>query len=207
MIRCLIFDLNDTLVRGLTGVEEALAPILGIDKAEILPALRSDEMLPFLLGETSEDEYLRTVITAHAWPIDLDLLKRLIRANFAHAVPGADELARHLSGRYELALLSDDGREWAAYKEAAHGFLALFARKFYSFDLTSRKNDPRTFRTVLEALGRAPGECLFIDDRQRFLDAALGAGLTGIRFEGSPSLRGRLAEFGVEVLAEGTEIA
>lgn len=201
MIRCLIFDLNDTLVRGLTGVEEALAPVLGIEKAEILPALRSDEMLPFLLGEAGEDEYLRAAIAAHAWRIDLDLLKRLIRANFAHAVPGAAALVRHLSGRYELALLSDDGREWAAYKEATHAFLALFARKFYSFDLKSRKTDPRTFRTVLEALGRGPEECLFIDDRQRFLDAAQEAGLAGIRFEDSPSLRERLSEIGIEVPA------
>lgn len=201
MIRCLIFDLNETLVRGLTGVEEALAPILGIDKADILPALRCDGMLPFLLGETSEEDYLRAVIAARAWRIDPDLLKRLVRANFDHAVPGAAELVRHLSGRYELAIHSDEGREWAAYKETAHGFLALFPRKFYSFDLKSRKTDPRTFRTVLEALGRGPDECLFIDDRQRFLDAAREAGLAGIRFEGSPSLRERLAEYGIEMLA------
>jgi hypothetical protein len=58
MIQCIIFDLADTLIRGLTGIEELLAEkYLSTPKEQILACFRGEEMGEFLIGNRSETEY------------------------------------------------------------------------------------------------------------------------------------------------------
>jgi putative hydrolase of the HAD superfamily len=55
------------------------------------------------------------------------------------------------------------------------------------------KPDPRIYAVAAERLGHRPEECIFVDDRAAFVDAASAAGLTGIVFAGAPDLKERLA--------------
>jgi putative hydrolase of the HAD superfamily len=50
-------------------------------------------------------------------------------------------------------------------------------RVFSSHELGVAKPDPRVFALVCEQLGRAPGECLFVDDTAGHVAAAREAGL------------------------------
>ncbi len=194
MIRALLFDLSDVLVVGLTGIEARLQAILPYPGDEILRQLRGDAMLNFLLGYCSEEEYLGRVKRAHGWEPDVDQIKAIIREHFKTAMPGAAEIVASLARSYPLYLLSDHGREWARYIEAEHAFLGLFARRFYSFELHLRKNNPEVYRTVLRQVGLPAAECLFVDDRPGFLAAAGLAGLPGILFENSHQLKDKLRE-------------
>jgi HAD superfamily hydrolase (TIGR01509 family) len=183
MINAIIFDLSDTLVAGLTGAGARLEKLLPYSGDEILRQLRGDEMLPFILGRCTEDEYLASLARAHNWPPAIDEIKAVIREHFRSAIPGAREMVLDLAGRHPLYLLSDHGREWAEYIEAQHDFLALFRRRFYSFELHMRKNSAGTYGRVVRMIGASPQECLFIDDRRAFLDAAKEAGLQTLPFE------------------------
>jgi HAD superfamily hydrolase (TIGR01509 family) len=197
MIRALLFDLSDVLVVGLTGIGARLQPYLPYPGDEILRQLRGDAMLDFLLGYCSEEEYLGQVKRDYGWEPDIGQIKAIIRQHFKTAMPGADAIVASLAKDYPLYLLSDHGREWARYIEAEHAFLGLLRRRFYSFELHLRKNNPEVYREVLRQIGVPAAECLFIDDRPGFLAAASQAGLAGIQFEGSEQLRSRLAEYSI----------
>ncbi len=192
MVKYIIFDLNDTLVRGLTGVEVELATRVHTCQDKILECLRDDKMLGFLLGATSEDEFLGYVIGKNSWHIELAELKRIIRRNFDVVVDGMDRLVQELALQYDLVLLSDQGKEWAEYVEAHHEFIKLLGRRFYSCDLGIRKTGKEIFELVLQRLGCRNTECLFIDDRERFTKVAEEVGIPSIQFRNVNQLRAEL---------------
>jgi HAD superfamily hydrolase (TIGR01509 family) len=197
MIQNILFDLSDTLVVGLTGVELALEPCLHLPGKEILQQFRSDIMLDFLLGICTEDEYLARLKLAYGWEPSIEQVKAMLREHFRTAMPGAGDLITDLSKRYPLYLVSDNGREWVEYIEVVHPFLKLFTRRFYSFELHTRKNNPDTYREVLRQIGADAETCLFVDDRRNFLETGARIGLTPILFEGSAKLRTALRECGI----------
>ena len=181
-IRTIIFDLGEVLIGGLYGIEGPLAERLAIHKEDILQAFAGPHLKDFCCGRISEDEYLDGIVERQAWPISLDELKRIVRANLKKRIPGMGPILDTLQGRYQLALHSDHAREWVSYVRAVHPFLERFDRAFFSFDLGHTKDEPKAFRKVLAALGRQAQECLFIDDQERNVRAAKSVGLATIRF-------------------------
>lgn len=181
-IRTIIFDLGEVLIGGLYGIEGPLAERLAIHEDDILQAFAGPHLKDFCCGRISEDEYLDGIVERQAWPISLDELKRIVRANLKKRIPGMEPILDTLQGHYQLALHSDHAREWVSYVRAVHPFLERFDRAFFSFDLGHTKDEPEAFRKVLAALGRQAQECLFIDDQERNVRAAKSVGLATIRF-------------------------
>jgi FMN phosphatase YigB (HAD superfamily) len=180
------------LIAGLVGIEKPLALQLHLPEEQVLPAFAGDLFDALLCGEISEDVYLQHIIDRHAWSISPDALKRVIRRNFHQRVPGMESLLGRLAIDQELVLLSDHAAEWVAYIRSIHPFLRLFKAQFFSFELKQTKREPSTFHTVLEAIHRAPQECLFIDDSLTNVRVAQGAGIRGIRFVNAEQLRAEL---------------
>ena len=199
MIRTLFFDLSDVLVVGLTGIEEPLHLSLAVPKDQILRQFRSDAMHEFLLGQCTEDAYLHTLRRTYGWTLGVEQLKAIIRAHFKQTIPGTGDIVVSLARHYPLVLLSDHGREWVEYIEAEHPVLGCFQHRFYSCDLHLRKNNPETYRTVLHQIDAQAEECLFIDDRRVFLEAAKQVGLNVIQFENSNQLRRDLRRYSIIV--------
>lgn len=199
MIKTILFDLSDTLVVGLTGIEPTLQPYLHYPGDEILRQFRSDAMLDFLLGYSSEDDYLRLLKRTYRWEPDIEQIKAMIRQHFKTAIPGMCEIVESLAKRFPLYLVSDNGREWVEYVETEHAFLSLFRRRFYSFESHRRKTDPETYREVLRQIGAEAAECLFIDDRRAFLEVASQVGISTQLFENACQLRDSLAVRSISV--------
>lgn len=194
MIRVILFDLSETVIAGLVGIEIPLAPRLGVDEGRILPAFGGDLLRKLCRSELTEDQYLALVLQQQGWVIPAQELKQIVRRNFHTVVPGMWELLENLSARYELALLSDHGREWAAYIRGVHPELAIFKKQFYSYESGLLKSEPDAFNRVLELLDRKAVECLFVDDNPANVEAAEMAGLRGIWFAGAGDLRRELAK-------------
>jgi HAD superfamily hydrolase (TIGR01509 family) len=193
MIETIIFDLSEVLILGMHGIEGVLARRLGIPEDGILRQLGGDVFLNLMRGQVSEDDYVRWALETHGWPIEPAELKQLLRDNFRYRVPGSVALLEELAGRYELALLTDHGREWMAHIVTIHPFLARFDRVLTSFDLGRLKADPGTFPVVLDVLRRPPEACLFVDDNVRNVEAARAAGIDAIVFQSAAQLRRELA--------------
>ncbi len=59
------------------------------------------------------------------------------------------------------------------------------------------KPDPRIYQILLERYGLEPSECIFLDDNQANVDAALALGIHALRFTTIDEVRPQLAELGV----------
>jgi FMN phosphatase YigB (HAD superfamily) len=192
MIQCLLFDLSEVLIAGLVGVEKELSLALSLPKEEILPCFGGAVFEELLLGNISEDTYLRAVIAIEGWRIDAGRLKAAIRRNFHNQVEGMVPMLMHLALDYELALLSDHALEWISYIRSIHPFLGVFKRTFFSYDLKRLKHDPGAFQAVLEAMSIPPARCLFIDDNPKNVEVAASVGIPGICFLNAEQLAAEL---------------
>ena len=199
MTRVILFDLSETIIAGLVGIEKPLALRLEMDALRILPAFGGELLCRLCRGELSEDEYLVLVLEQQGWKIPAEELKQVIRRNFHTPVPGMWELLSRLSARYDLALHSDHAREWVEYIQAVHPGLAVFRRQFYSFKLGQLKSETAVFQRVLAALGCVASECLLVDDNPVNVAAAESAGIKGIRFTIADKLKEELAEQGINI--------
>lgn len=90
-----------------------------------------------------------------------------------------------LAGTVPLALLTNSGPKTRSGLVARHGLERWFPVIVISAEEGISKPDPRIYRRACERLGRAPGECLFVDDRQANVEGAEAVGLSAIRFKSS----------------------
>ncbi len=183
MIKALIFDLSEVLIRGIVGVEKILAKQLHIPEGKILKAFNGNNLVNLCCGKISEDEYLRNIIDKQNWSISSQELKTHLRQNFLIPVNGMPELINDLSEKYKLILLSDHGREWIEYIEVRHEFLNCFDKRHYSFNSNKLKSDPSIFITILKENGLSREEVIFIDDNKDNIAAAASVGIRGIIFK------------------------
>lgn len=199
MIKYVIFDLADTLVSGLTGIENKLAQYINSPKEQILPCFRGPEIVELFFGNITEDEYLQLLIKKYNWDIDISIIKQIIRDNFNSAVSGVSEIVQKLSSNYTLVLLSNHCKEWIEYIERTHDFLKVFKYKFYSFEIKGTKDNPNTYISLLKHINCEPQNCVFIDDRQHFIDVAQSVGINAIRFDNAENLKLSLNRVGISI--------
>jgi putative hydrolase of the HAD superfamily len=104
-----------------------------------------------------------------------------------------DLLADLRSGGTPLALLSNAGPDYGSYFR--HGPLGdFFTACYVSGELGLLKPHPEIYRHVLDDLGIAPAEAVFIDNRAPNVAGAQALGITGHVFTGAAALRVFLAE-------------
>ena len=182
MIECIIFDLSEVLIAGLVGIERELVHVLPVPEEEILPCFGGDLFHELLIGNISEDTYLKQIIEREKWTVSAAELKAAIRNNFHNEIEGSISLLPRLAPRYQLVLLSDHAREWVAYIMSIHPFLEIFEHAFFSYDLKRTKQDPETFLQVLDTISLSPPSCLFIDDNPRNVSVAESVGIPAVQF-------------------------
>ncbi|MBA0677957.1 hypothetical protein Goari_019327 [Gossypium aridum] len=78
-------------------------------------------------------------------------------------------------------------------------FLALFFLRKETVALGKRKPDPDFYLAVVEHLKVDPASCIFVDDRIKNVEAAVGVGITGLQFKNSDLLRQDLLRLGVDI--------
>ena len=110
---------------------------------------------------------------------------------FAGEVPGTAALLRRLQAKgYRLHALSNYPVEPVEFLYQRYTWMNAFEHVVISGRLGISKPDPRIYEHLLGVIERAPGCCLFIDDRPENVDGARTLGIDAIHFEGA----GRLAQ-------------
>ena len=98
--------------------------------------------------------------------------------------PGTRAVVEELRTRgMRSYLASNQHRDRARYMSETLGYGELFDAEFYSCDLGHAKPSADYFRLVLEGVGLAPGEVLFLDDKAANVEAARGIGIQASVFE------------------------
>jgi len=81
-----------------------------------------------------------------------------------------------------LWCLSNDISEWSRKLRVGHEIVSYFTGFVVSGDVGMRKPDPGIYAALLSQIGRPAGDCVFIDDRVKNLDAAWTLGFSTVLF-------------------------
>lgn len=115
-------------------------------------------------------------------------------------MPGMDPLVRRVkTAGYGVYLLSNTAKSFHGF-DAQMPAYACFDGMFISADCQLLKPDPAIFHAFCTQFARAPGECVFIDDSNANVEAAIYVGMRGIVFRGDADrLAGELQGLGVRL--------
>jgi len=83
---------------------------------------------------------------------------------------------------YKTAILSNDIAEWNRALRIKHGLDKLFDTVTVSGEERIAKPSREIYALTAARLGLSPEECIYIDDREHFLDAAAALGMHPILF-------------------------
>lgn len=99
--------------------------------------------------------------------------------------PYKAELLKRLSESYELYMLSNNNgiclpRSREIFADAGVPLDAIFRKCYFSFEMKALKPSEAFYKAVMEDIGLAKEDMLFIDDSQKNVDGALAAGLPAV---------------------------
>jgi putative hydrolase of the HAD superfamily len=149
-------------------------------------------------GELSEADFLQGIAAELGGDVDMsDFADRY----FEHLDVNEELLAfvreRHAAG-LRLAMCTNNVREWEPRWRAMLPIDELFEVVVDSAFVGVRKPEPRIYEIVLERLGVAGAECVFVDDFEVNCEGAREAGMRAVHFRDNaqalPELREALGE-------------
>ena len=110
---------------------------------------------------------------------------------------GMEDTVARLAALYPLYLLSNTNPLHFQYIKERYILLRHFRRFILSFEVGSRKPEAQIFQTVIREMGREPGECLYLDDKPDFVEAARSHGLVAWPFTTPEDFHRRLSQHGL----------
>ena len=108
-------------------------------------------------------------------------------------------LARRLGEQARLALYTNNGPLAKAELQSLFPDVAeVFAERYFSCDLATKKPDPASYLKVTAMMNVEPARCWFIDDKRSNVVGARMAGLLGHHFRGRDQLVDEAQALGFE---------
>ncbi|KJS57238.1 hydrolase [Streptomyces rubellomurinus subsp. indigoferus] len=151
--------------------------------------------LPLLLGRISKAQWVESIARGLAGRVPGEAARAMAEA-FANAPFRADEavvgLLRGVRERCRVVLVTN-ATVWFDEDLAELGLTDLADAVVNSSVVGSAKPDRRIYEVAVERAGVAPERCLFVDDREENVAAAMALGMTGVLYRGPEDLRRALA--------------
>ena len=135
-------------------------------------------------GKLSPAQYWAAVLgVPEVDAVRVEVLEALDAAQWAHLNPATLDVLDTLGGEgARLALLSNMPAEMSARYLRESPWAGYFTRTYFSGTLGLAKPDRRIFEYVLQDLGAAPGDVVFIDDNEANIAAARALGFHTVHF-------------------------
>ena len=201
MIRHVLLDADGVMQHFPGGWVAALEEHVGADAEEFFRAASEDERA-CLRGEGDFLAVLARHLEARGVPVTADALHRAVWRS-VHVEPSSVALVHALRDaglRVHLGTNQEGHR--ASYMRTELAYDDLFDESFYSCDLGAAKPDAAFFTAVLDSLGAAAPEVLFVDDSEPNVVSARECGLAAEHWridDGIDTLRGRLGAHGLSL--------
>ncbi|GHE84969.1 hypothetical protein GCM10018785_61060 [Streptomyces longispororuber] len=178
----------------LTALERAAGLPEGAT-AEIAFAPETD--LPLMLGRIGKEEWVAAIASGLAEHRRLDPARgRELGLALAESGFRADGTVVELLGRARAHVpvsIVTNATPWLDDDLARLGLTGLVDDVVGSAALGLVKPDRRIYELAAERVGAAVSRCLFVDDRQENVDAAVALGMTGVLYRRPDDLRAALA--------------
>ena len=124
----------------------------------------------------------------------IDALSATFERLYARMDEGVLRLIEGLTGRYRLYTLSNSCPELERATLLQDHSYRHFDRMYFSHRIGMRKPFPEAYRHVLADTGWQPEQCLFVDDVQANVSAALQVGMRAILYVSPHQLQRDLEE-------------
>ena len=200
-IKAIIFDLGNVLIHyDAERAGRRFARTSGVPFEKIWKHFfTSRAEKAYTRGEISTREFFNHSRRALNSKVDLATFRKLWNEIFWENKE-MRPILKKLSRRYPLYLISNTNALHFDYvRKKFPATFRHFTRAFPSHWVGRRKPDRRIYWRVLRAIRLQPGETVFIDDMKRFVEAAKGVGMKGIRFRSVRQLTTELRKFGVQI--------
>jgi len=189
----LLLDVMGTIVRE--PFLEDVPRFFGMTLAELMPLLSRETWFEFERGEIDEAAFARRFFL-DGRPFDCEGLKAVLSHGFQY-LPGMRELLEELHATsVEMHVLSNYP-VWYRLVEEELRLSRYVSWTFVSCKTGVRKPDAEAYTGAARALGVAPKDCLFVDDRSINCTAAVNQGMTAVHFATAVELRRALENRGV----------
>lgn len=147
--------------------------------------------LPLLLGRITREEWADSIVRGllpRVTPYEAEALARAFSTAGFRADEAVVDLLRYVREHCPLVLVSNATR-WLDDDLALLGLTGLAHSVVNSSLVGVAKPDRRIYEIAAERAGVAPDRCLFVDDRQENVDAAVALGMTGVLHRDATDLR------------------
>lgn len=178
-MKWIIFDAWGVTYTSSDDIAELMLPYL----QQRNPAITYEQIRavywPACMGEITPLEFWTALGFADQYPaIEHDYLSVGPRLD-----PEFLAVAESFLGRYGMAMLSNDVRDWSAFLRRRFGLERFLHTAVISGEIVGvRKPDRQMFDMLLERIGASPAECVLIDDRPKNIRGAAELGFRTIRF-------------------------
>lgn len=197
MFNTIIFDLSGVIITRINGIAKMVEPILKINSKEIHTKFKTSKFQDFLRGEITEEDYWKRIIDENNWEITVSKLKEISRKNFEE-IKGTREIIEKLKTRnFKLGLLSSHTKEWAIFLNEKFNYEKYFDKVLYSYQIGIVKPNKELYLNLLNRLNAKPQECIYIDDKYKYVEPAQELGMVGIKFVSPSQLKTELTKLSV----------
>jgi putative hydrolase of the HAD superfamily len=150
-------------------------------------------------GEITLEEYLARTIFYRERTFSPKEFEDFMYAQ-SQALPESLEFVRGMarSGRYLMAVISNESAEINAYRIRKFGLREIFVAFFSSCYVGIQKPDVRIFQMALNVTQRGADECIFMDDRAENVAGARKVAMNTIQFQNIAQVSAELKNLGVQ---------
>jgi FMN phosphatase YigB (HAD superfamily) len=186
----ILVDVMETLVTE--PFFTTIPDFFGMPLEQLLSVKHPTSWIQFEKGQITEAEYLATFFR-DGRPVDGAGLRDCLRRSYSW-VDGMEDLTAELKALgYEMHALSNYSTWFEMIEESLN--LSRFLRWTFVSCLTGfRKPDPGAYLGAAAQLQVAPTQCLFIDDREENVRAAMDVGMDAVRMVDCDQIRHELAQ-------------
>ncbi|WOL04142.1 hypothetical protein Cni_G12863 [Canna indica] len=191
----LLFDVMDTLVRD--PFYHDIPTFFQMPMKELLEEKHPTAWIEFENGLIDENELARKFFK-DGRSFDLEGLKECMVRGYSY-VDGIEALLENLKqNNYELHAFTNYPI-WYMMIEEKLKLSKYLSWTFCSCKIGKRKPALDSYMEVLHQLEVEPASCIFVDDRLTNVEAARDAGMIGLHFKNSETLKQDLSSLGIEL--------
>ena len=189
--KALIFDMGGVLVDlDIEDCKRAFKEYLGYEKIDeiIDPCHQKGIYGDLEEGKLTAEEF-RTIVLSESRPgSSAEDVDRAMWHILVGIEPYKIDMLKRLAGRYDLYMLSNNNavclpRSRQLFADAGAPLEDIFRKCYFSFEMKALKPSQAFYKAVMEDIGIAPEDMLFIDDSQKNVEGSIRAGLPAVYYE------------------------
>ena len=207
-IRAVIFDFGEVLCEPPDpAILARMAEVFRVTPDRFIELYHASRP-PYDRGDVTPEEYWRNFTEQQGVAADAaqrEQLRRWDLQMWSHIRQEMVDWAGALQDAgYRTSILSNMQHDMIGHVRRSFAWVERFHCQIFSAEVRSVKPEPKIYEKCLECLAVAPGEALFIDDREVNLAAARAHGIPGVLVESVAQLREELKAIGFPVLPNGS---